>query len=62
MAYFPPKQALAEEQAIDYSKRLTTKIKPCCHLGEGEHKQVVFIFFDSRNNLHEEFLFEVEAR
>jgi len=53
---------MAEEQAIDYSKRLTTKIKPCCHLGEGEHKQVVFIFFDSRNNLHEEFLFEVEAR
>jgi hypothetical protein len=47
-------QAPAEPNQADSSAtRIHFKIKPCCHLGLDDKKQVVFIFFDSRNELQE---------
>jgi hypothetical protein len=55
--------AVAEPQTpVDVSVHIGRVIKPCCHLGPEEYKQVIFIFYDSRNALQKEFMSEVEAR
>ena len=45
---------------IDLEKHIGRKIKSCCHLGPEENKRSVFIFYDSKNALHREYMQDAE--
>ena len=52
----------APQQEIDMSQRIIRRIKKCCHFSVDEKTQQVFIFYDSKNALHKEFMSEVDAK
>ena len=54
--------SIAEAEVQVNKERIHTKINPANHLNLDPKRQTVFILYDSRNALHQEFLSEVEAK